>query len=162
MLSYTQENTWYAFARAREIAFQLPEKEKRRIEKYTRKDVERLLYAQTKPGSNPYWRARFDAAFILHIHTNPIVRHEGAFALGAFTYKDESERDTAVKNLRFLMRSDPSPTVRHEAIEALGSSNTFCMRSISAAADMCKINYLWPDFKDIVVTAQESFTNILA
>ena len=162
MFSHTQENTWYAFAQAQEVALSLPPEEMARIQKYTRKEVELLPSRGTSPNDPEYWNVRLDAAFVLHIHHNPIQRHEGAFALGAFTYGDELERDAAVKNLRYSMRYDESIVVRHEAIEALGSPYTFCTRSISAAADMCKINLLWPDYSDVVATAKESFTNILA
>lgn len=151
----------YLFATAREYWHQLPAEEHARIQTYTRKEIEELPACAAPQGSKEYWRLRIDAALSLHYHQNPIQRHEAAFALGAFQYQDLFERDAAVKNLREAMRFDTSPTVRHKAIEALGSSNTFCTRSMSAAADMCKINHLWPDYHDVTATVEESFTNIL-
>ena len=149
------------FANIQQEWKKLPKKEKKRIQSYTRKEVEQLPASSAALGSSEYWHVRLDAAFVLHYHHNPIQRHEAAFALGAFTYRDELEKSLAVKHLRYTMRYDPSIVARHEAIEALGSPNTFCILSVSAAADMTKINYLWPDYKDVQATAEETFDNII-
>ena len=149
------------FSNARENGVKLPVKEKKRLQGYTREEVEELATSNDSPRSERYWQVRVDAALLLHHHTIPIQRHEAAFTLGAFHYQNDLEKYFAVRHLRHAMRNDPSPVARHEAIEALGSSNILCIASIGAAADMTKINRFWPDYKDVQATTEESLNNIL-
>lgn len=128
------------------------------VQDYTRKGVDKLL--ERSSDADFRWKALTDSVLVLHLHKNPIVRHEAAFVLGQFDYQQDLERAVAVRNLRFCMREDPAIVPRHEAIEALGESKTFCSYSVGAAADLLKINRFWPDYLDVQATVDEAYSNI--
>ncbi len=150
------EYSFRTFAGARD---HISEQEKTRISKYTSKDVYRMS-KEAEPSGVRYWQILTEATAVLFHHPNPIVRHEAAFVLGEFEYRDEFEKCASIRNLRIASRTDTSIVAKHEAIEALGE--TFAPYSVGAAADMAKI-LRWPEHyhPDIVATARGSFYNIL-
>ncbi|MEK6890413.1 MAG: HEAT repeat domain-containing protein [Nanoarchaeota archaeon] len=147
-----------SFISARRLSCELPNTDFTWIQKYTRKGVDKLL--ERSSDIDFRWKALTDTVLVLHLHKNPIVRHEAAFVLGQFDYQQDLERAVAVRNLRFCMREDPAIVPRHEAIEALGESKTFCSYSVGAAADLLKINRFWPDYLDVQATVDEAYSNI--
>ena len=154
-LRYSFESFMYA----RNLPDIIPNLDLSWLQKYTRKEVDRLLDSAYNPELR--WKSLTDSVLVLHFHENPIVRHEAAFILGQINYENDSERTVTVKNLRFSMRQDRDIVPRHESIEALGEENTFCAYSIGAAADMTKINTYWLDYLDIQATVEEAFSNIV-
>ncbi len=137
----------------------LAQEEQTRLSAYIRRDVTNLN-TKNHQDQQTYWQTLTESIYILHFHQNAIVRHEAAFVLADFPYKNNLEKNLAIRTLRIACRFDQSIVVKHETAEALGEF--YGIASIGAAADMAKI-LQFPQLyhQDVVQTAEESFVHIL-
>ena len=91
---------------------------KNRFKKLT--SLEKICYITALQKSNLHGdKLEIFLGHILKNDSDPIVRHEAAFALGNLQQQGRISGNNSLKTLTSAIRDDKSIVVRHEALEAL-------------------------------------------